>query len=103
MSGPPVLLPAGTWYQPGPATLVRRGTGFAVLVPGTAKTLIDAAWSVLGDGGVGEGFADTLATAAGFEGAADLPALIFGDLGAESAVIGVKGDAAIAVLSLIHI
>lgn len=93
------LLPPGTWYQPGPATLVRRGAGFVVLVPGVAKRLIDAAWTVLAEAPDPDGFLDELARVGEYEGRDDLPAVIFGALAAERAVIGVKGKAMVAAYS----
>lgn len=42
MSESSVLLGPGTWVQHGPATLVVREAGWAVLVPGTRKEVIEA-------------------------------------------------------------
>lgn len=92
-----VLLSVGTSYNPGPATLVRRGDGFIVLVPGVAKRLIDAAWSVLADAPEADEVLARLAEGAGFDTVADLPAVVFGIVSPQSAKVGIKGKASVAV------
>ncbi len=96
MSSAP-LLPAGTVYQPGPATLVRRGEGFVILVPGVAKRLIDAAWSALARTPSGEDFLDVLVEKGEYEDRDALPAVFYGALGSDRALIGLKGKATVAV------
>ena len=54
------LLGRGTWIQPGPATLVIREAGWALLVPGLKKEVIEAAWTTLGDEPTTDSFLDDL-------------------------------------------
>ncbi|UYG15619.1 FHA domain-containing protein [Brachybacterium huguangmaarense] len=90
------LLPPGTWYQPGPAYLIRRADSFVVLTPTAPKPLLDAAWAVLGHGPASDDLLETLAREAGLEGADALGAVLFGTLGGDSTLLGVKGDTPLA-------
>ncbi len=90
------LLPPGTWYQPGPAYLIRRADSFVVLTPAAPKPLLDAAWTVLGHGPASDGFLEALAREAGLESTDALGAVLFGTLGDDRTLLGVKGDTPLA-------
>lgn len=90
--GPAPLLGAGIWVQNGPATLIVRERGWIVLVPGTRKEVIEAAWSVLGEDAVdGDSLLPRTAELAGLEGPKKIPAIIFALVSGSSAQLGVKG------------
>lgn len=90
--GPAPLLGAGIWVQNGPATLVVRERGWIVLVPGTRKEVIEAAWSVLGEDAVdGDSLLPRTAELAGLEGPEKIPAILFALVSGSSAQLGVKG------------
>ncbi|QCR53553.1 hypothetical protein C1N80_08135 [Brachybacterium sp. SGAir0954] len=90
--GPAPLLGAGIWVQNGPATLVVRERGWIVLVPGTRKEVIEAAWSVLGEDAVdGDTLLPRTAELAGLEGPEKIPAILFALVSGSSAQLGVKG------------
>lgn len=105
MSGTAMLLGQGIWVRSGPATLVVREKGWAVLVPGTRKEVIEAAWDLLAadpgeggsDGPTGERFVEELARRAGLDGAAEISDLLFALVDGTSARIGVKGSTPLAV------
>ncbi|GAA1486523.1 FHA domain-containing protein [Brachybacterium fresconis] len=96
-TAPAPLLGLGTWTQQGPATLVVREAGWAVLVPGTRKEVIEAAWTVLGDAPAAEVLLDTLVEEAGLESADTLAAILFGVVHGTTATLGVKGRTPLAV------
>lgn len=92
----PVLLGAGTWVQPGPATLVVRAAGWIVLVPGTRKEVVEAAWTVLGDKPDPETLLADIAAAAELESDAKIPAILFGITAEDGTAVGVKGKTLLA-------
>lgn len=94
---PAPLLGLGTWTQQGPATLVVREAGWAVLVPGTRKEVIEAAWTVLGDAPAAEVLLDTLVEEAGLESADELAAILYAVVDGTTATLGVKGTTPLAV------
>src|SRR5699024_10574505 len=85
------------WTKQGPATLVLRENSWAVLVPGLRKSVIEAAWTVLGEKPAPEEFLDRLVEAGELESADKLTALLFGFHDGTRAVFGVKGTTPIAV------
>ncbi|GAA1490012.1 FHA domain-containing protein [Brachybacterium sacelli] len=95
--GPAPLLGFGTWTQQGPATLVVREAGWAVLVPGTRKEVIEAAWTVLGKVPAAEDLLDTMVEEAGLESADKLTAFLFAVVDGTTATVGVKGKTPLAV------
>lgn len=97
MSESSALLGPGTWVQHGPATLIVREAGWVVLIPGTRKEAIEAAWTVLGTGPTGEEFLDRLLEEAEIESIDKLAALLFGITDGTSATFGVKGKTPVAV------
>ena len=97
MSDSSELLGPGTWVQHGPATLVIRDAGWVVLVPGTRKEVIEAAWTVLGTSPSGQEFLDRLLEAAEIDGVDKLAALLFAITDGTSVTFGVKGKTPIAV------
>ncbi|MDO5663460.1 MAG: hypothetical protein Q4G40_12250, partial [Brachybacterium sp.] len=90
-SAPAPILGPGTWFQPGPATLVRRGTGFVVLVPGVGKDLIEAAWSVLEEDVPPGTLLQRLAETSGVQDVEDLPSVLCGIVGEDGVTVEVKG------------
>lgn len=87
-----VLLSPGIWVQNGPATLIVRERGWIVLVPGTRKGVIEAAWTALGESGIaGEALLGRIAELAELEGPEKIPAILFGLGDGTSAELGVKG------------
>ncbi|MGY5765860.1 FHA domain-containing protein [Brachybacterium sp. DNPG3] len=102
MSEGTTLLGTGIWVQNGPATLVARERGWIVLVPGSRKEVIEAAWEVLGTGGSADGpSAETLlediARRAGIESPTAISALLFALLDEGTTRIGVRGSTPLAV------
>src|SRR5690625_257150 len=97
MSDSSELLGPGTWVQHGPATLVIRDAGWVVLIPGTRKEVIEAAWTVLGTSPSGQEFLDRLLEAAEIDGVDKLAALLFAITDGTSVTFGVKGKTPIAV------
>ncbi|MCW1806606.1 hypothetical protein, partial [Brachybacterium squillarum] len=96
--GPAPLLGAGIWVQNGPATLVVRERGWIVLVPGTRKEVIEAAWSVLGEDAVdGDSLLPRTAELAGLEGPEKIPAILFALVSGSSAQLGVKGQTLLSI------
>src|SRR5690625_5721737 len=97
MSDSSELLGPGTWVQHGPATLVIRDAGWVVLIPGTRKEVIEAAWTVLGTSPSGQEFLDRLLEAAEIDGVDKLAALLFAITDGTSVTFGDKGKTPIAV------
>lgn len=97
MSEAAQLLSSGTWIQPGPATLVVREAGWVLLVPGSKKEVVEAAWTVLGDGPTADDFLDKLVDAGGLESLDKLPAILYALMDGTTAHIGVKGKTPLAV------
>ena len=91
------LLPPGTWVQQGPATLVVREAGWAVMVPGLKKNVIEAAWVVLGKAPKAEEFIDQLVAESELESADKLTAILFGLVDGTTVTYGVKGKTPISV------
>ncbi|APX32511.1 hypothetical protein BH708_06995 [Brachybacterium sp. P6-10-X1] len=96
-TAPAPLLGLGTWTQQGPATLVVREAGWAVLVPGTRKEVIEAAWTVLGDAPPAADLLDALVEKSGLDGVDDLAAILFAIVDGTTATLGVKGKTPLAV------
>jgi hypothetical protein len=91
------LLPPGTWVQQGPATLVVREAGWAVMVPGLKKHVIEAAWTVLGKAPQAEDFLDQLVAEAELESTDKLTAILFGLVDGTTVTYGVKGKTPLSV------
>lgn len=91
------LLSAGTWFQPGPATLIVRTSGWIVLVPGARKELIEAAWTVLADPPAPRSLIGRLAELAGLDGPDAISSVLFALLEGSTAHVGVKGTTPLAV------
>lgn len=97
MSEPAALLGRGTWIHPGPATLVVRESGWAVMVPGLKKQVIEGAWIALGDDPTAEDFLDKLVAAAELESLEKLPAVLYALVDGSTVTVGVKGKTPVAV------
>ncbi len=97
MSEAAQLLNRGTWIQPGPATLVVRDAGWVLLVPGMKKEVVEAAWTVLGDGPTADDFPDKLVKAGGLESLDKLPAILYALMEGTTTHIGVKGKSPLVV------
>ncbi|MFC0676129.1 hypothetical protein, partial [Brachybacterium hainanense] len=97
MSEAAALLGRGIWFKPGPATLVVRRAGWAVLVPGASKQLLDAVWDLLADPPAAQEVLPSLAGAAGLEDPAAIPSLLLGLAAGEETSLVVKGTSPLAV------
>lgn len=71
---------AGTLYQVGPATLVRRRAGMILLAPAERTSVVHAAWALLGNGPLGAEAPSRLAACAALEDPMLLSDMIWIDL-----------------------
>ncbi|MFE5777161.1 FHA domain-containing protein [Brachybacterium sp. NPDC056505] len=97
MSGEPSLLGRGTWFNPGPATLVVRPAGWILLVPGVKSSLIASAWRVLGEPPAADALLGDLASGSEFETEDRLPPVLFALGDGTSRTIGLTGTSPLAV------
>ncbi|UQN29989.1 FHA domain-containing protein [Brachybacterium kimchii] len=97
MSGESSLLGRGTWFNPGPATLVVRPAGWILLVPGVKSSLIASAWRVLGEPPAADALLGDLASGSEFETEDRLPPVLFALGDGTSRTIGLTGTSPLAV------
>ncbi|WP_152354453.1 FHA domain-containing protein [Brachybacterium subflavum] len=97
MSGESSLLGRGTWFNPGPATLVVRPAGWMLLVPGVKSSLIASAWRVLGEPPAADALLGDLASGSEFETEDRLPPVLFALGDGTSRTIGLTGTSPLAV------
>lgn len=97
MSGESSLLGRGTWFNPGPATLVVRPAGWILLVPGVKSSLIASAWRVLGEPPAADALLGGLASGSEFETEDRLPPVLFALGDGTSRTIGLTGTSPLAV------
>ncbi|PWH05036.1 hypothetical protein DEO23_15520 [Brachybacterium endophyticum] len=97
MSETPSLLGRGAWFNPGPATFVQRRAGWMLLVPGVKRSLVESAWSVLGDPPDAEAVLEKLAAGSEFETEDRLPPVLFALGDGTEVTLGVRGTSPLAV------
>jgi hypothetical protein len=97
VSGGSSLLGRGTWFNPGPATLVVRPAGWMLLVPGVKSSLVASAWRVLGDPPAADALLADLAAGSEFETEERLPPVLFGLGAGADLTIGLTGTSPLAV------